>query len=301
MLGRARPLTFNQLSIMDLLTPDGERWQVIVSITKKLLPWFLGSTLYTIAVGEIIEHSHFAHINWGTEAAVANGVILGVLMSLRNRAAYDRWWEGRRLWGQLINDSRNLAWKVKAYLPDSAIAAARFRTLVVGFAGALKRHLRGDVKLQEIAGFESAEDNPQHVPSYLAGRVIRIIAQWQKDELIDPRTMQVLDVHSRSLLDICGSCERIRNTPTGPSYRTLLRLGLALNVLVTPWYTLLNYGLLSVPILLVFIFFVLGLEVVDTVVEEPFGTELDDLPLESYCRAIEQSVAEILPEASAAK
>jgi putative membrane protein len=100
-------------------------------------------------------------------------------------------------------------------------------------------------------------------------------------------------------LDICGSCERIRNTPVSSSYRTLLRLGLAMNVLLTPWYTLLDFGLWCIPILLTFIFFVIGLEIVDTAVEEPFGTDLDDLPLERYCHAIRDSVDEIFAEPSA--
>ena len=225
-------------------------------------------------------------------------MILGVLMGLRNRAAYERWWEGRRLWGQLINDSRNLAWKVKSYLPSDAIAAAGFPRLIAGFAHALKNHLRGNCRLQQIAGFEDETDQPAHVPSYLAGRVIGTIALWQRDELIDPRTMQVLDTHSRALLDICGSCERIRNTPVSPSYRIMLRLGLALNVLITPWFAMLQYHMLCIPILLAFIFFAMGLELVDTDVEEPFGLQADDLPLENYCRTIRESMAQVFDEST---
>jgi ion channel-forming bestrophin family protein len=270
-----------------------ERWLVVTSLAKRLLPWFLGSTIYAIVVGEIIEHSPLTKISWGGEVVLANGVILGVLMGLRNRAAYERWWEGRRLWGQLVNDSRNLAWKVHSYLPTSAIAAAKFPQLISGFAEALKNHLRGGGKLQQIAGFENDAATPQNVPSYLAGLVIGHIAKWQTDGLIDPRTMQVLDVHSRSLLDICGGCERILNTPVSLSYRTLLRLGLAMNVLLVPWYTVLDFGLWCIPIDLVFIFFVIGLEVIDTIVEEPFGTELDDLPLDRYCQTIRDSMDEI--------
>jgi putative membrane protein len=182
---------------------------------------------------------------------------------------------------------------VRSYLPATAIAAAQFPQLISGFAEALKEHLRDGARLQKIAGFERAENQPQNVPSYLAGRVIGCIAQWQREELIDPRTMQVLDVHSRALLDICGSCERIHNTPMSASYRTLLRLGLAMNVVLTPWYTLLDFGLWCIPIVLAFIFFAIGLEIVDTAVEEPFGTDLDDLPLERYCRTIRESMNEI--------
>jgi putative membrane protein len=249
-----------------------------------------------VTVGEIVDLYNFPGINWGAEAALANGIILGVLMGLRNRAAYERWWEGRRLWGQLINESRNLAWKVKSYLPPEAIAAIGFSRLIDGFAQALKDHLRSGSRLQQIGGFEDETARPAHVPLYLAGRVIGTIAQWQRQELIDPRTMQVLDVHSRALLDICGSCERIRNTPVSPSYRIMLRVGLALNVLITPWYAMLQFHMWCIPILLAFIFFAMGLELVDTDVEEPFGLRPDDLPLENYCRTIRESMTEIFAE-----
>jgi putative membrane protein len=214
-------------------------------------------------------------------------------MGLRNRSAYERWWEGRRLWGQLVNDSRNLAWKIRSYLSQEAIDQSRFDRLLIGFAEALRDHLRSGITLQQVSGFERERDQPQHVPSYLAGRMIGWISQWQREELIDPRTMQVIDVHWRGLLDVCGACERIRHTPMSVSYRTMLRLGIALNVLAAPWFIVLEVGLWSIPALMILCFFLVGVEVIDTAVEEPFGTDLDDLPLSTYCRTIRTSVEEI--------
>lgn len=269
-----------------------ERWLVITTLSRKLLPWFVGVSLYCLVIGLVIDREHW-HADWGTEAAVVNGVILGILMGMRNRAAYDRWWEGRRLWGQLVNDSRNLAWKVHSYVPAEEIAAVNFPQLLAGFGDALKGHLRDGIRLQEIAGFERETDQPKHVPSYLAGRIIGSIANWQQEGLVDPRTMQVMDVHSRSLLDMCGGCERIHNTPISVSYRTLLRLGIALNILAAPWFIVLELHTWAIPVLIVVCFFLVGVEVIDTEVEEPFGEDLDDLPLSRYCRTIRESVEEI--------
>ncbi|MCC7085146.1 MAG: hypothetical protein IT427_09075 [Pirellulales bacterium] len=280
-----------------------ERWLVITRLSRKLFPWFVGVSAYCVAIGLIVDTFQHWHVDWGTEAAVVNGVILGVLMGLRNRAAYDRWWEGRRLWGQLINDSRNLAWKVQSYVPTEEIAAAKIPQLITGFADALKGHLRNGSQLQEVAGFEHELDQPRHVPSYLAGRIVGVIACWQQEGIIDPRTMQAMDVHSRSLLDICGSCERIRYTLISISYRTLLRMGIALNILAAPWFITLELGNWSIPVLIVVCFFLVGVEVIDTDVEEPFGEDLDDLPLSRYCRTIRESVDEIfrtaLPKSAA--
>ncbi len=269
-----------------------ERWLVITTLSKKLLPWFVGVSVYCLVIGVLINREKW-HVDWGTEAAVVNGVILGVLMGMRNRAAYDRWWEGRRLWGQLVNDSRNLAWKVQSYVPTDEIAAAKFPQLIAAFADALKGHLRKGIRLQEILGFEQETDQPKHVPSYLAGRIMGCIANWQQEGVIDPRTMQVIDTHSRSLLDVCGGCERILNTPISISYRTLLRLGITLNILAAPWFIVLEIGPWAIPVLIVVCFFLVGVEIIDTEVEEPFGDDLDDLPLSRYCRTIRESVDEI--------
>lgn len=270
-----------------------EQWLVISWLIRRLLPWFLVITVYCIVVAAIVKALPRWDVDWGTEAALGNAVILGVLMGLRNRSAYERWWEARRLWGQLINDSRNLAWKIRCFLPREEIRQAKIPPLIVGFADALRDHLRGGVRLQDIAGFEDETEQPMHVPSYLAGRIISRIAYWQRETLIDPRTMQVLDVHSRALLDICGACERIRNTPMSISYRTLLRLGLTLNILAAPWFIILELGLWSIPVLIVLCFFLVGVEVIDTAVEEPFGTDLDDLPLTTYCGTVRESIKEV--------
>jgi putative membrane protein len=271
-----------------------EQWLVITWLGRRLFPWFLAITLYCVVVAAIVKAMPRWHVDWGTEAALANGVILGVLMGLRNRSAYDRWWEARRLWGQLINDSRNLAWKIRSYLPRQEIHMSRIPELLTGFADALRDHLRGGAKLQDIPGFEDETQQPAHVPSYLAGRIISRIAHWQRKNLIDARTMQVFDVHSRALLEICGGCERIRNTPMSISYRTLLRLGLALNILAAPWYIMLELGLWSIPVLIVVCFFLVGVEAIDAAVEEPFGTALDDLPLSAYCNTVRDSIEEVL-------
>ncbi len=99
----------------------------------------------------------------------------------------------------------------------------------------------------------------------------------------------------RGLLDVCGACERIRNTALAPSYKVLLRAGIAIDLALTPWYSMSQLGLWGLPPLLLVAFFLLGVELIDSVVEEPFGTERDDLALEQYCATIRESVEASLP------
>jgi ion channel-forming bestrophin family protein len=266
----------------------------VLSITRNLGLTLIGATVYAILVEILLARYALKPEPWESMAALVNGLIMGVLLAFRNRAAYDRWWEGRKLWGQLINDTRNLAWKLHGYLPADVIASSRIPAALVGFAIALKEHLRSGVRLQDIPGFENDPETPSHVPSHLAGQILTSLGSWLRRGLIDGSMVLVMDVHARALLDVCGACERIRNTGITFSHKALLRLGIALNLVIAPWYTFPELGYWGVLVYLLLCLFLLGIEFVDSVIEEPFGTELDDLDLDRFCQTIRQSVETIL-------
>jgi ion channel-forming bestrophin family protein len=267
---------------------------LLLRVIWRLSPWLTAIAVYGFGVALVMKRDEISLPKIGIAAETASGLILGVLLVFRNRAAFDRWWEGRRLWGQLINDTRNLAWKLKANLPPSVLAKHRFAAALAGFAEALKKHLRHGVVLREIAGFEKDQANTANIPSYLAGHILTSLADCHREGLFDGATALLLDPHARALLDICGACERIRNTEISPSYKSLLRLGIVLSVLVVPWYLVADLGFFSIPSLVGASFFLLSIEMVDTDIEEPFGTEPDDLDLDRYCQTIRQSVVDIL-------
>jgi len=268
----------------------------LLAIGKRLGLLLVAVAAYSVAADWCVRSMHLRIPDWGGVASLINTVILGLLMSIRNRAAYDRWWEARGLWGQLTNDSRNLAAKVAAFVPATASARARVGDTLAGFAVALKRHLRDErPRLREISGFEKETDDPPHVPLYLAQRLYTVVAGWKRDSVMDGVTQWVLDPHLRALLDVCGGCEKIRYTPISPSYKSLLRTGLVVNVLGGPWFIAPEFGLWGVPVFELMCFFLLGVELIDTVVEEPFGRERDDLDLDTYCRTIRDGVAASLP------
>jgi putative membrane protein len=263
----------------------------LLTIGKRLGLLLAGMAIYCLAVFFAIHVLGFQSALGGAELELINGVILGLLLSFRNRAAYERWWEARRLWGQLTNDCRNLACKLAAFVPADALERSAAATLIINFPEALKRHLRGEeARLQDLPGFETEVDQPSHLPSYLAARLYRIVTDWNRTQLIHNTMLRILDPHLRGLLDVCGGCERILSTPLSPSYKALLRTGIVMNLLAAPWLAPSELGLWGLGGIELASFFLLGVEVVDTVIEEPFGRERDDLDLDRYSQTIRDGV-----------
>src|SRR5262249_24895037 len=113
----------------------------VLAIGKRLSLLLIAVAGYCLAAGLVIRWWELPVLDWGSAATLINTLILGLLMSFRNRVAYDRWWEARGLWGQLTNDSRNLAAKAAAFLPADVLAESRMAQTLAGFAEALKHHL----------------------------------------------------------------------------------------------------------------------------------------------------------------
>ena len=275
--------------------PARETFDVVV-VGRRLGMVLVAVALYCVSAGLVVRWYEIRPLELGTAASLINTLILSMLMSFRNSVAYQRWWEARGLWGQLTNDSRNLAAKCAAYVPADVLVRSGVGLLLASFAEALKRHLRDEApKLRELPGFEHETADPPHVPLYLARRLFAVIGEWKRDGHIDRGVLRALDDHARGLLDVCGGCERIKNTPLSASYKGLLRTGLILNVLAEPWLTVPEIGFWGLPVFLLVCFFLFGVELIDSIVEEPFGHERDDLDLDRYCRTIRDGVEASVP------
>lgn len=253
---------------------------------------------YTVFVDWIAEEGALTEVFKEATNVAYISAIFGLLLVFRTNSAYERWWEGRRLWGQLVNDSRNLCLKIKSYVHTDSFDKARLGELVVSFAYALKHHLRDTRPRNDLPGIEPIAVIPRdtHLPSYVVSRVMDRLETWLADGRITEFKMLLLDPHVRGFMDICGACERIKTTPLAVSYRAFMRQGIALNLIVIPWYTIPQLGLLwSIPVVLIGSYFLIGLELIAEDIEEPFGEAGDDLPLDRICSVIQKSVAEILP------
>jgi len=260
------------------------------------LAWWLGvALLYAVTITFLVVELKLPIWKPGNEAAAALTAVLGTLIVFRNNAAYDRWWEGRKLWGTLNNELRNLALKVRTHVTTDAADLADFARLLAGFPHALRMHLRGVTSVRMVAGFEKDVTTFTHAPGYIAGLVHQTLDRWNRNGRLKD-SLWILDHHARALMDVSGGCERIRNTPTPSSYRALLRIGVVVYALLAPWAVAMEIGWWAPLVTGVAMVFLFALELIGETIEEPFGTDGDDLPLDTYCANIEQFVRAALED-----
>lgn len=270
------------------------QWFWPPSIARRLWPTVTVAAAYTFCVWLIYDWQHLERPVWADQASVVNALVVGVLVGFRTKAAYDRWWEGRILWGELTNQSRNVCLKADAFVKLTQSEKDGFARLVAAFPFALMRHLRGTPALREIPGFESDPATPRHVPAYLAEKIIATINGWRAEGRLDGHCHQMLDVHTSAFMNVCGACERIRGTPLPGAFLALLRHGLILSFIAAPWHLAASLGGWAVVVQAILVYFLFGIELTAEEVEQPFAFDPNDLPLERYCETIARSAKEIL-------
>lgn len=227
------------------------------------------------------------------------GFVLSMLLVFRINTAYDRWWEGRRLWGSLINNTRSLMTKVHAYLDESRPDdVAHLRQLIIGFPFALRDHLRGIAAIEGIPRVEKLDEaafaQTHNKPLFLYRAIVRTLEAIRRDGALSDEQMLLLNGEVFSLIDITGACERIRSSPIPFSYSLFLKKIIFLYVITMPIAFTLEYGYWAVPAVMVIFYAFASLELVSEEVEEPFGTDANDLPTDDLALKIKGDLTTIV-------
>jgi putative membrane protein len=223
------------------------------------------------------------------------GFVISLLLVFRTNSAYDRWWEARKLWGTLVNSSRNFALKAKSIFPDSEHEYVK--TLVSNFSISLKYHLRNEGSLEKLIETEDFKvtsiANKKHVPNEIASLLFGKTNQLYKSQHISGEQFIIINNELTALTDITGACERIRNTPIPYSYSLFIKKFIFIYTLTIPFGLLGDFGYWVAPITM-FIFYALtSLEVIAEEIEDPFGNESNDLPTDDITKNIQKSITEI--------
>jgi putative membrane protein len=222
------------------------------------------------------------------------GFVISLLLAYRINSAYDRWWEGRKLWGALVNNSRNLAIKLSVILKDEK-DLAYFRKLIPSYASILNKHLKDEETSMQL--FEHVDlilDHHKHRPNQIAKMLFQKINDLYIIHKISGDQLIILNNEIQSFTDICGACERIKNTPIPYSYSTFIKKFIFLFVLTLPYAYVFTLGYYVIPVV-TFIFYVLAsIELISEEIEEPFGYDDNDLPTSKIAENIKRHIEEIL-------
>lgn len=268
---------------------------------RKLLPLMLGIAVYSGVIvyieREFLKLPDNSYVkNIPLMHALLGGAI-SLLLVFRTNSAYDRWWEGRKQWGDLTNNSRNLALKLHALLPaGDRVNRDFFRKIIPAYAFALKNHLLSDKADWELfekhvdEHIRSGINREKHLPNQVAEMMYNRFLQLNRDAVLTDTQMLWLNDEMRSFTNICGACERIKNSPIPYSYSVFIKKFIFGYVMTLPFGYMFSLGYLSIPIVL-FIFYVLAsLEIIAEEIEDPFGGDNNDLPLEKMALNIHHNL-----------
>jgi putative membrane protein len=224
------------------------------------------------------------------------GFVISLLLVFRTNTAYDRWWEGRKKWGELVNDSRNIAIKL-ATLLNHPEDKDFFRRMLPNFVFAAKEHLRSGVNFDELELLPTELEvlrNKGHVPAAICQLLYGKIKALKVANTISEEEYMVLDRNLNSLMESVGACERIKNTPIPFSYSLFIKKFVFIYVTTLPLAFVVQFGYYS-SLIATFVFYVLvSMEVLAEEIEDPFGRDDNDLPTDQLCERIKANVHEIL-------
>lgn len=270
---------------------------------RQLFPMMIAITLYAAVVSYL--EIYIVHIDKDSQLKNLSliysmlGFVISLLLVFRTNTAYDRWWEGRRLWGQLINTSRNLSIKLNQILQQDAIHKQALKTLIPYFAVALKSHLRNENTIPDLDENATTKErfdfheNINHLPNHVAKEIFEEIDLLYKEKQISDAQLLIINSDYQQFIEICGACERIKNSPIPYSYSAFLKKFIFFYIMLMPFAYVASLGFTIIPVT-VFTFYILtSIELIAEEIENPFGTDANDLPLDELCKNIKRTTNEI--------
>ncbi|MGE5649283.1 bestrophin family protein [Noviherbaspirillum sp. UKPF54] len=232
------------------------------------------------------------------------GLALAIFLGFRNGAAYDRYWEGRKLWGRLVSDSQNLARQCQSLIQHPLLAGQdvsdiRVRMIyrAIAYAHLLRQRVRDICEPGEVRGLLAEQEWRQmqqatNAPNFLMQQMGADLGQCIRDGKIDPCLAPAVDATLSSMVAAGIGCERIKNTPLPFSYTLLLHRTAYLYCFLLPFGLVDTIGFMTPLVVAIVAYTFFGLDALGDEIEEPFGLSDNDLPLDALCRTIEINLRE---------
>jgi len=265
---------------------------------RRLIPVMIGIGVFTaIVVSFEVYIFHWDYKN-NTVTHSILGFVLSMLLVFRTNTAYERWWEGRKLWGDIVNQSRNLALKLRAYLKHKDQRDELIQ-LIYTYNYILKDHLRPNqinqtnltyLPLDLQKDLMESSHMPNSISKYLSTKIEDLRLKGDLSEI----QVLMLNEEMRSFVNNCGACERIKYTPIPFSYNIFLKKIIFLYVMSIPFAFGPEFRYVTIIIAIVVLYVFASIELIAEEIEDPFGDDDNDLPLEDICNRIKSNLIEIM-------
>jgi len=256
------------------------------------------AVLWSVAV--LLFHQYAYPVSLPATEHSLVGVAIGLLLVFRTNSSYDRFWEGRKLWGGIVNETRNLVRAAGAVVADMELRQ-RLAAWTAVYPWAVKRVLRGgegDLG-PAVAALPSAEVKAVLGSGNAALAVARRMSAVLQEAKVKGQVGEVLqgalDSNVQQLVDNLGGCERIHKTPLPFAYMVHLRRAVLLYCYTLPFVLVKDFGWAAPGAMFFTAFVFFGIEEIGVEIEDPFGTDDNDLPLDDICAALTTTLDEVEP------
>jgi ion channel-forming bestrophin family protein len=309
----SNPLTPNPISTQNLINPPEQRsvkslwFSTLIRLSDSVIPAMWKRVTLCALVGLLVSWGYGRGLTWLGQPGIDNVVpslVLGLLLVFRTNTAYDRFWEGRKAWGTIVNASRNLVRQILVTVQTQSEAEQLQQNQVIRLVGcfaiAMKQHLRDEPLLK--FEFDGILTEPQLSVLTQVNHPALEIAVWIDDYLQQQQRAGHLNVFQLNglmglisqLVDALGACERIIKTPVPLAYSIHLKQLLLLYCLSLPFTLVDRLGWLTGLVAALVSFTMLGIEAIALDIENPFGRDRNDLPLEYICATIRRNLEDLI-------
>ena len=276
--------------------------RVLLRSYGKQLLWY---GPYVVAVFFAYEHLGYKNIDIKMSIATVLGFAVALLLGFRTSASYDRWWEARKIWGGIVNDSRSLirqliSFHISENKKEDIKAMVHYQ---ITWCYALKNSLRRQDPLKEMEKYLSGHDiehlkRSANIPNEILKLMTEKLADMRQSNYIDSYQMVAIDETIKHLCDHMGKSERIKNTVFPTEYRSYLHRGLIIFTIMLPYGMLYSTGPLVILICIIVSFFFFMLENIAFSLQDPFENRDSDIPMTALCRTIEINLLQMIGEES---
>lgn len=271
------------------------------SVVPSIMPRVLFSGIFSILI--FILYRQGINLALPVESGIVPSVVLGLLLVFRTNTAYDRFWEGRKLWGNIINTTRNLSrniWvSIQEVTEKDRLAKITYLRLLVAFSVAVKLHLRSMPVNQELANlmppiyFEKLKEM-NHPPLEIAFWISDYLQQQYEQKKLNLYQLTALVQLLDKLVDCLGGCERILKTPIPLAYNIHLKQLIFIYCFSLPFQLVDELGYITPLIVILISFTVFGIEAIGIEIENPFGFDANDLPLDQICQTMQRNIDDLV-------